>query len=57
VGFAGDGFPDEEAARLVQADLRFARGDLAAVLGSAKLQFQPFDTWSDIAHTLLHRGT
>jgi 2,3-diketo-5-methylthio-1-phosphopentane phosphatase len=56
VGFAGDGFPDEEAARLVPAELRFARGDLAAVLRSAKLSFQPFDTWSDIAHTLLHRG-
>jgi 2,3-diketo-5-methylthio-1-phosphopentane phosphatase len=57
VGFAGDGFPDEEAARLVPEDLRFARGDLAAVLRSEKLLFQPFDTWSDIADTLLHRGT
>jgi HAD superfamily phosphoserine phosphatase-like hydrolase len=57
VGFAGDGFPDEEAARLVPADLRFARGDLAAVLGSAKLPFHWFESWSDIAHTLLHRGT
>jgi 2,3-diketo-5-methylthio-1-phosphopentane phosphatase len=56
VGFAGDGFPDEEAARLVPGDLRFARGDLAAVLQSEKLPFQPFDTWSDIADTLVHRG-
>ena len=32
VAFAGDGFPDAEPARLVPADLRFARGDLADVL-------------------------
>ena len=31
VAFAGDGFPDEEAARLVPGHLRFARGDLASV--------------------------
>jgi 2-hydroxy-3-keto-5-methylthiopentenyl-1-phosphate phosphatase len=57
VAFAGDGFPDAEAARLVPADLRFARGDLAAVLRSENSPFKPFETWSDIAGTLLHRGT
>jgi 2-hydroxy-3-keto-5-methylthiopentenyl-1-phosphate phosphatase len=56
VAFAGDGFPDAEAARLVPADLCFARGDLAAVLRSENLQFHPFESWSDIADTLLHRG-
>jgi 2-hydroxy-3-keto-5-methylthiopentenyl-1-phosphate phosphatase len=57
VAFAGDGFPDTEAARLVRADLRFARGDLAAVLQSERLSFHPFETWSDIADTLLRRGS
>jgi 2-hydroxy-3-keto-5-methylthiopentenyl-1-phosphate phosphatase len=56
VAFAGDGFPDAEAARQVPADLRFARGDLAAVLRSENARFHSFATWSDIAHTLLHRG-
>jgi 2,3-diketo-5-methylthio-1-phosphopentane phosphatase len=55
VAFAGDGFPDAEAARLVPGDLRFARGDLAAVLAGEQLPFHPFDTWSDIARVLLAR--
>ena len=53
VAFAGDGFPDAEAARLVPAELRFARADLADVLRSEQLPFQPFDTWSDIATALI----
>ena len=57
VGFAGDGFPDAEAARLVPAPLRFARGDLAAVLRSDGLPFQDFATWSDIAGALFQGGT
>jgi 2,3-diketo-5-methylthio-1-phosphopentane phosphatase len=57
VGFAGDGFPDAEAARLVPARLRFARGDLAAVLRSDGLPFQEFATWSDIAGALIQGGT
>jgi 2,3-diketo-5-methylthio-1-phosphopentane phosphatase len=57
VAFAGDGFPDAEAARLVAADRRFARADLAAVLQSERLAFHPFATWSEIAETLLGRGT
>lgn len=57
VAFAGDGFPDAEAARLVPGDLRFARGDLADVLGRERLEFRPFGTWSDIALALLGRGT
>ena len=56
VAFAGDGFPDAEAARLVAADLRFARGDLATVLQSENMPFHPFETWSTIADTLLRRG-
>jgi 2-hydroxy-3-keto-5-methylthiopentenyl-1-phosphate phosphatase len=56
VAFAGDGFPDAEAARLVPADLRFARGDLAAVLRSEGAPFIPFAMWADIADTLLQQG-
>jgi 2,3-diketo-5-methylthio-1-phosphopentane phosphatase len=53
VAFAGDGFPDAEAARLVPGDLRFARGDLADVLAREQLEFHPFDSWSDIARTIV----
>ncbi len=56
VAFAGDGFPDAEAARLVSDDLRFARADLADTLRSEGLPFQAFDTWSDIARALVGRG-
>jgi 2-hydroxy-3-keto-5-methylthiopentenyl-1-phosphate phosphatase len=56
VAFAGDGFPDAEPARLVPADLRFARGDLADVLRSEGLPFRPFESWSDIVHDLLGEG-
>lgn len=55
VAFAGDGFPDADAARLVPASLRFARADLAHVLRSEQLEFQPFDQWSDIPPRLLER--
>ena len=57
VAFAGDGFPDAEPARLVTADLRFARSDLADVLRGEQLPFHPYDSWSDIASRLLQRGT
>jgi 2,3-diketo-5-methylthio-1-phosphopentane phosphatase len=57
VAFAGDGFPDVEPARLVPADLRFARGDLADVLRSEDLPFHSYDSWSDIADRLLRRGS
>ncbi len=56
VAFAGDGFPDEEAALLVSGSLRFARGDLADVLRRKGEPFQPFDAWSQIARYLLARS-
>lgn len=56
VAFAGDGFPDAEAARLVPGDIRFARYDLANVLREEALPFQPFQTWSDIAARLVAQG-
>jgi 2,3-diketo-5-methylthio-1-phosphopentane phosphatase len=52
VAFAGDGFPDVEAARLVPPRLRFARGDLAQVLRRQGESFQPFASWSEIAAAL-----
>jgi 2,3-diketo-5-methylthio-1-phosphopentane phosphatase len=57
VAFAGDGFPDAEPARLVPADLRFARGDLADVLRREQAPFDLFDSWSDIADRLSQRGS
>jgi 2,3-diketo-5-methylthio-1-phosphopentane phosphatase len=52
VAFAGDGFPDLEAARLVPPELRFARGDLARVLSKEGLGFQSYDRWSEVAERL-----
>src|SRR5262245_47782176 len=53
VAFAGDGFPDEEAARLVPPGLRFAKADLAAALRRAGQPFRPFERWSEVARGLL----
>ncbi len=52
VAFAGDGPPDIDPARLVPADLRFARADLARELAKEGLSFRAFDRWSEIARTL-----
>jgi 2,3-diketo-5-methylthio-1-phosphopentane phosphatase len=52
VAFAGDGYPDIDAARLVSGDWRFARGDLALVLKKERLPFHPFERWSEIADLL-----
>jgi 2,3-diketo-5-methylthio-1-phosphopentane phosphatase len=52
VAFAGDGYPDRDAARLVPAEFRFARGDLARVLAKEGLSFQTYDRWSEIAERL-----
>ncbi|WP_165249131.1 HAD-IB family phosphatase [Paludisphaera soli] len=56
VAFAGDGFPDQEAARLVPESLRFARGDLARALTEGGLGFIPFDRWSEVARALAAPG-
>lgn len=53
VAFAGDGYPDADAARLVQSELRFARSDLAEQLRSEGSTFRSFDVWSDVARQLL----
>lgn len=56
VAFAGDGFPDLDAALLVPDRFRFARGDLAAVLTQRSTPFRPFDHWSDVARALCDGG-
>ena len=53
MAFAGDGYPDEDAARLVPGHLRFARGDLAESLTKHGEPFQTFSVWSEIAQRLL----
>ena len=53
VAFAGDGRPDVAAARLVPAELRFAKGWLAETLESERLPFRRFDHWSEIAEMLM----
>jgi 2-hydroxy-3-keto-5-methylthiopentenyl-1-phosphate phosphatase len=52
VAFAGDGYPDAAAARLVPPELRFARAALAEALADEGLPFRPFDRWADVARTL-----
>lgn len=52
VAFAGDGYPDVEAAKLVPASLRFARGALAETLSAAGLEFCSYKSWSEIADRL-----
>lgn len=53
VAFAGDGPPDVEAALLVDADLRFARADLAAALSRRGERYRHFEQWSEIADALV----
>lgn len=53
VAFAGNGFPDRAPARLVDAESRFATGDLATELRKEGLPFRPFEWWSEIADALL----
>jgi 2-hydroxy-3-keto-5-methylthiopentenyl-1-phosphate phosphatase len=53
VAFAGDGYPDIDAALLVPANLRFARAALAESLQRQKLPFRPFQRWSEVAQALL----
>jgi hypothetical protein len=55
--FAGDDFPGGDSARLVAADLRFARGDLAGLLRGAGLAYHPFEQRAAVARVLARRGT
>jgi 2,3-diketo-5-methylthio-1-phosphopentane phosphatase len=53
VAFAGDGFPDIDAAKAVPPELRFARRDLATALRQDGDSFKTYHVWSDIADQLL----
>lgn len=53
VAFAGDGFPDIDAARLVRPGLRFARADLATALEREQLPHRRFERWGEVAEVLL----
>lgn len=50
--FAGDGYPDEPASRLVVPQRRFARGVLAESLAASGTPFRKFESWSDVAWEL-----
>ncbi len=53
VAFAGDGYPDLEAALLVPAGMRFARGDLAGALRDEGAGYVPFGSWAEVARRLM----
>ncbi len=52
VAFAGDGFPDAPAAKLVPQTMRFARADLAEALRREGLAYQKFSRWAEVARAL-----
>jgi 2-hydroxy-3-keto-5-methylthiopentenyl-1-phosphate phosphatase len=56
VAFAGDGYPDADAARLVPANLRFAKDDLAEVMREERLEYRRFDRWREVAEGVLNAG-
>jgi 2-hydroxy-3-keto-5-methylthiopentenyl-1-phosphate phosphatase len=56
VAFAGDGPPDLPAAKLVEPELRFARGWLAQALTHAGENFQALTDWTQLAQQLLKRN-
>jgi len=53
VAFAGNSPPDLAAARLVPAELRFARGSLAPELEALGLRYRPFARWHEVVGALL----
>jgi 2-hydroxy-3-keto-5-methylthiopentenyl-1-phosphate phosphatase len=53
VAFAGDGYPDAPAARLVVPELRFATSSLALALEQEGLPFRRFDRWAEVARALV----
>jgi 2-hydroxy-3-keto-5-methylthiopentenyl-1-phosphate phosphatase len=54
VAFAGDGYPDAAAARLLPPELRFARAALAEALAAEGVPFRPFARWADVVDSLLN---
>ncbi len=55
VAFAGNGFTDVAPACLVEAELRFAREDLAEALQKEALAFRPFERWIEVVRALAAR--
>jgi 2,3-diketo-5-methylthio-1-phosphopentane phosphatase len=55
VAFAGDGYPDSPAARLVVPELRFATASLAVALEQEGLPFRRFDRWTEVARALVNK--
>lgn len=55
VAFAGDGYPDLDAALLVPENLRFAKSALAETLRQRGEGFRPFEVWSEVAEALLRK--
>jgi len=53
VAFAGDGFPDLPAARLVAADRRFACSDLARACHGDDVAYRPFQRWQEVVDVLV----
>lgn len=53
VAFAGDGYPDLEAALLVPEEFRFARGDLAVALRGEEAGYVRFESWTEVARQLM----
>lgn len=56
VAFAGDGYTDLAPALLTPPRLRFARAALADMLAERDETFQAFETWSEVAGSLLAYG-
>jgi 2,3-diketo-5-methylthio-1-phosphopentane phosphatase len=52
VAFAGDGYSDAEAARLVRHEDRFARADLARALDRAGIPYRSFEAWGEVVQAL-----
>lgn len=55
VAFAGDSYPDLEAARLVQPEYLFARSALAEQLRLEGRAFHAYDRWHETADRLLRK--
>lgn len=53
VAFAGDGYPDLPAARLVAPELRFATAALALALDREGLPYRRFEGWAEVAQALV----
>ncbi len=53
VAFAGDGYPDVPAARLVTPELRFATAALTVALDQEGLPYRRFERWAEVAQALV----